>query len=385
MYFEELVRTIEHSTRPRGPLFMTKVHEIRRLTAIASCTRWSMAFNIIFAFNLASTPFMANLAEPRPGGVEENCLPTWSSYAEYVDVTTNFFQQLYNNSTMGTNTVSLRDPATNSFRMRMTMALPFEIPADDVFDITIRMPAAPLFGDGIRTLLSTFLTSNQTHRDQTNPWRICQHNCMLTLTYSELCLWIEKTDSTQYTIWVATNIYETIASCWIKFGLRTLLAAYILYQLWTRYYRHCKILLSNLRHVGFSREYYTRYEVVVGDPAYAILSDPVVSLAMVADIFGGSGYVTLGLIHVTQFQDVWLYANGCLYMARYIWFSYLGLRILSSVVKWRRWEATFAPVGPALLAVTAYVYSGPIISVMGMTGHVVVLPNRQKASHLRVS
>ncbi|KAG9400895.1 hypothetical protein AC1031_009617 [Aphanomyces cochlioides] len=186
------------------------------------------------------------------------------------------------------------------------------------------------------------------------------------------------TDSTQYTIWVATHIYETVASWWIKFGLRTLLAAYILYQLWVRYYRHCKILLSNLRR--FSPEY-TRYEVVVCDPAYAILSDLVVSLAMVADIFGGSGYVTLGLIRVTQFQDLWLHANGCLYMSRYvkplvirtaenfheIWFSYLSLHILSSVVKWRRWEATFAPVDPALLAVTAYVYSGPIISVMGIT------------------
>ncbi|KAH9186360.1 hypothetical protein AeNC1_011666 [Aphanomyces euteiches] len=88
---------------------------------------------------------------------------------------------------------------------------------------------------------------------------------------------------------------------------------------------------------------------------------------MVVDIYGGAGYVTLGLKRVTQFQDLLLYASGCVYMSRYVWFSYLGLRILSSVVKWRRWEATYADVDPAFLSISAYIYSGPIISILGTT------------------
>ncbi|KAF0730859.1 hypothetical protein Ae201684_011744 [Aphanomyces euteiches] len=198
------------------------------------------------------------------------------------------------------------------------------------------------------------------------PWRICQHNRIVALTFSELCIWIEETSVTHYTVWSATQLYETVTSCWIKFVFRSWLAGYISYLLWARYYRHYKTLLSNLRHVGISIDY-TRYEVVVGDPAYAILSDPLVSLAMVVDIYGGAGYVTLGLMRVTQFQDLLLYASGCVYMSRYVWFSYLGLRILSSFVKWRRWEATYADVDPAFLSISAYIYSGPIISILGTT------------------
>ncbi|CAK4632772.1 unnamed protein product [Aphanomyces euteiches] len=72
---------------------------------------------------------------------------------------------------------------------------------------------------------------------------------------------------------------------------------------------------------------------------------------MVVDIYGGAGYVTLGLKRVTQFQDLLLYASGCVYMSRY----------------WRRWEATYADVDPAFLSISAYIYSGPIISILGTT------------------
>ncbi|CAK4948199.1 unnamed protein product, partial [Aphanomyces euteiches] len=34
-----------------------------------------------------------------------------------------------------------------------------------------------------------------------------------------------------------------------------------------------------------------------------------------------------------------------------VWFAYLCMRGLSSVVKWRRWEAWFAPVDPGFLAI----------------------------------
>ncbi|CAK4302233.1 unnamed protein product, partial [Aphanomyces euteiches] len=172
-------------------------------------------------------------------------------------------------------------------------------------------------------------------------------------------LWIvQGTEASQYTVWLASHIDESIETCWIKFVLRVILALYILYLLWTRYYCHYKTLLSNLRQLGFSPEY-IRYEVVVGDPAYAILSDPVVSLPMVLDIWIGSGHVTLSLIRVTQFHDVSMYISGCMYLSRFVWFTYLGMRALSSLIKWRRWEASYAPVDPAFLAICTYLYNGP--------------------------
>ncbi|KAH9079882.1 hypothetical protein Ae201684P_007591 [Aphanomyces euteiches] len=31
----------------------------------------------------------------------------------------------------------------------------------------------------------------------------------------------------------------------------------------------------------------------------------------------------------------------CFYLSRYVWFAYLGMRIMSSIVKWRQWEASY--------------------------------------------
>ncbi|KAH9146697.1 hypothetical protein AeRB84_009449 [Aphanomyces euteiches] len=97
----------------------------------------------MFILSLTSTPYMAYLAEPLPGSVEAEYMPTWSSYEEYVNVSTIYFQLLYNNSTMGTNAVIRRDTATNTFGMRLTMVLPFEIPDDEVLNYMISMPGKP--------------------------------------------------------------------------------------------------------------------------------------------------------------------------------------------------------------------------------------------------
>ncbi|KAH9140696.1 hypothetical protein AeRB84_015086 [Aphanomyces euteiches] len=129
------------------------------------------------------------------------------------------------------------------------------------------------------------------------------------------------------------------------------MSGYVLYLLWTRYYRHYCVLFGNLRGVGISPEY-VRYQIVVGDPAYAILR---------------SMYTALAITRLTQFHDVWLYITGCMYLARYVSFSYLFMRIFSLVVKWQRWETTFSPADPGFLAIAAYIYSGPIMSVFGCT------------------
>ncbi|KAF0730860.1 hypothetical protein Ae201684_011745 [Aphanomyces euteiches] len=137
-------------------------------------------------------------------------------------------------------------------------------------------------------------------------------------------------------------------------------------MLWLRYYRHYIPLLYNLRHIGLGPDY-TRYEVVVGDPAYAILTDPVVSLAMAIDLCWGMGYTVLADSSVAQFHDFWLYVRGCIYISRSVWLSYLGMQILSAIVKWRRWETSYAQVDPAFLAISAYMNSGPILSLMCST------------------
>ncbi|CAK5213578.1 unnamed protein product, partial [Aphanomyces euteiches] len=125
------------------------------------------------------------------------------------------------------------------------------------------------------------------------------------MTYSELCLWIveESKQPNQYTVWIAVGLVEASITSWLKFVYRCVLAAYIVYILWNRYYRHYIPLLSNLKHLGLTPDN-VRYEIVVGDPAYAILSNPIVTFGMVVDNWWGMGYVTLALIRASQFQDM---------------------------------------------------------------------------------
>ncbi|KAG9404525.1 hypothetical protein AC1031_004732 [Aphanomyces cochlioides] len=66
---------------------MTKIHVASQRSAVARCSRWSVVYNIIFVVNLATTPFMAYLTEPRPGGSELNTIPPWSSCEEFTNVT----------------------------------------------------------------------------------------------------------------------------------------------------------------------------------------------------------------------------------------------------------------------------------------------------------
>ncbi|CAK4345295.1 unnamed protein product [Aphanomyces euteiches] len=176
------------------------------------------------------------------------------------------------------------------------------------------------------------------------------------LTLSTLCIWLEKIQEGQYNVWAGTALVDARTSCWVRFIFRSLLTSYVCYALWTRYHSHYRTLLSNLRHIGLSRRY-TRYKVVVGDPAYAILSDPVVSVFMVLDLWAGVGYLGIAVVKVTQFVDAWLY----------IWYASMMMRILSFAVKKRHWEASFQPIDPGFLAICAKIYSGPVVSIMGRT------------------
>ncbi|KAG9400897.1 hypothetical protein AC1031_009621 [Aphanomyces cochlioides] len=310
---------------------------------------------------------MAYLSEPPPGRNRSNNFPAWNSFEDYVNGTTTFLQTLYNNETMEINTVGRRDIPTNSFVIRYTMTLPFEIPNRNAFDYYIRMPGAGLYSNGVRAFATNFLTSNETKRNELQPWRMCQHERLLSFTYGEICLWIVKDpEPTQYTVWGAAMIHESAATCWTKFILRCLLSIYVCYVLWTRYYCHYIPLLSNLQRLGVKPEY-VRYEIVVGDPLYTILCDPLVVTAIIIDNVWGTGYIILGIMRVSQFHDIWLYVSGCMFLARCIWLSYLGMQIFSFAVKRRQWEAWYAPVDPGFLAIATYIQSGPYMSLLMST------------------
>ncbi|KAG9405363.1 hypothetical protein AC1031_004470 [Aphanomyces cochlioides] len=273
--------------------------------------------------------------------------------------------------------MSRREVQMNMFALRRDLTLPYEIPKDHTVDYMIRMPAALFFSYGQRHFVSNFLMSNVTSRNQMQPWQICQHNRLLTLTMSEFCIWLEEVGATRYIFWVviALSVYPEVR--WFKLFTLGLCHLCALGTLLLSLY--CPQIQPSS--VWFIAKIY-EYEVVVGVPAYAVLSDPVVSVAMVLDMLSSLSYFALALLQVTQFQEAWLYIFGCVYLSRgvrrvypnsddqfemQVWCAFLFMRIFSIFVKKRRWEASFGPVDPGLLAISAFVYTGPLVSLLGAT------------------
>ncbi|KAG9400958.1 hypothetical protein AC1031_009682 [Aphanomyces cochlioides] len=349
---------------------MAKVSVARPHKASVRFSRWSVAFNLLAAVNLASTPFMAYLTEPLPGRAASTRFPPWTSFQGYTYTMLVFFETLYNNS-MPSNVVCKQDRATNTFAMRYILDLQPAIHPDDVQDFLLRLPGSGFYGAGVVTYMTSFLTSNASSRNTLKPWRICEHGYVVGVHIADLCFWMHQVDSLdetlpRYSVWAAVYMQETPELCWFKLALRSLLTFHILYVLWTRYYCHYRVLVRNLRCIGLDPAF-VHYQIVVGDPGYAILTDPIVSLAMFVDIWSAGSYMIIAAMRMSQFHDIWAYALSCMYLSRTVWFAYLCMRGVSSLVKWRRWEAWFAPVDPTILAICAYLYGGPMTSLLFMT------------------
>ncbi|KAG9400951.1 hypothetical protein AC1031_009675 [Aphanomyces cochlioides] len=321
---------------------------------------------------------------------------------------TTVFQTVYHNKINSTSTVVLvQDASSNTFALRYTLDLPYLIPDNQIQDYLLRLRlqhtamkhcclGSGFYGAGVQSYLTS--TSNVEPRTSMKPWQICRHEYLVGIIFGEMCFWMDEIEpvhgstSPRYHVWAAIYSLETPQLCWIKFVFRSLVTTYVLYVLWTRYYRHYRILERNLRFVGLGQGY-IHYHIVMGDPGYAVLTDPFVSLAMSVDIWYGAPYMIIAVLRVSQFQDLWAYALGCMYLARSVWFAYLCMRGLSSLAKWRRWEASFAPVDPGFLAISAYLYGGPLTSSIAMTPVVwifrqmwdVCLPRTQKMERLKAS
>ncbi|CAK4211676.1 unnamed protein product, partial [Aphanomyces euteiches] len=50
-----------------------------------------------------------------------------------------------------------------------------------------------------------------------------------------------------------------------------------------------------------------------------------------------------------------------------VWVGFFAMKLLSVFVKRYQLEATFAPVDPGLMSLTATLYAGPIFSLVGQT------------------
>ncbi|KAF0726222.1 hypothetical protein Ae201684_015498 [Aphanomyces euteiches] len=189
------------------------------------------------------------------------------------------------------------------------------------------------------------------------------------------CMWLEplphESSDDEFMAYYGTIVWESARWSWIKLSVRCLLTLFTLRVLWRRYYHHYFPLLHALEEIGIDAKF-SRYAVIAGDPTYMILSDPRVAAVMVADLMSTPAYVCWSVLRVIQFNDLTAFSLGCLYSTRFVWQGYLVMRGVSYLTKRRRWEAKFAPIDPGMLGFVAFLYGGPLFTLIGNTSLIAI-------------
>ncbi|KAH9145263.1 hypothetical protein AeRB84_010821 [Aphanomyces euteiches] len=232
----------------------------------------------------------------------------------------------------------------------------------------IRFPGAVTYGLGIQTFVRELLSQDAATRRRNRLFQ-CQRNYYYGIVLSDSCVWLEPLlldiSSDIYTVYFGTFVWEGQLWSWLKLAFRSLLTLFILRVLWLRYCRHYLPLLQSLQEIGVDDQF-CRYEAIVGDPMYLILSDPRVTTVMVIDILLTTPpYVAWSVLRVCQYRDLIAFCLGCLYLTRSVWCGYFAMRCVSYIAKVRRWEHKFAPIDPGVLGFVVFLYGGPIFSLLG--------------------
>ncbi|RHY10614.1 hypothetical protein DYB28_000751 [Aphanomyces astaci] len=359
---------------------------------LATYHRLSVLVNVGFALNLATTPLMAYVAEPYPWGIPLQNTFADVPYDALDAAAAPMFQGLYNNMTMAPLEWFKLDLATLSYAVRYTLVIP---PADEFVSHPLRqvnalvsfpgalvantptcdvrlmdVAAAGFYGVGGRALVYDFLAANSSAR-ASNRWCTCQFAVLLGIPIAVGCLWFYSTSSsadtlpsTSITAFFSVQLFETFSMCWFKLAYRVALSLYVVWLLWSRYYRHIVALHRSLNRLGLDcTSSCTRYKIMLGDPSGLIMSEFVVAVVVLLDIWMNVSYLSIAFIQVSQVTDVW----------QLVWGGALFVCILTVFTKRYKWEAIFTPVDPTVLTIASYIYGGPVLAVFVATPAMVVV------------
>ncbi|CAK4123313.1 unnamed protein product [Aphanomyces euteiches] len=356
---------------------MAKIHDASKAVSIRF-SRFSLCYTGLFALKLASTPMLAYLTEPWPWSVPQMNRVHFDSYDAFNNASFAYLQSIYNNKTMARDAVCRFDSATNSYVLRKRLNLPStSVPSETFLSYLIQCPGmSNTTHPHTASICRRISNPRQPTRRSSNRLFQCQTAYYFGLLSAHACVWLEPlppetTETDLYFAYFGTNTLEGVRWSWFKMTFRCLLTIYILFVLWWRYCRHYRALFLGLRQVGMG-EQYSRYQVIVGDPTYLILSDPFVSLVMIIDISFVPEYIAWSIFRVCQFQDILAFFLGCFYSSRFVWCGYLAMRCLSYLVHRRQWETKFTPIDPGILGIGAFLYGGPAMTLMGNTSIMVL-------------
>ncbi|EQC38894.1 hypothetical protein SDRG_03852 [Saprolegnia diclina VS20] len=346
--------------------------------------RIALTISCAMLFNITSMPMKAYLSEYVPWSAPP-LLNT--SYANYSAFNTDFLaqnQRLYNAYTLVPGTSYYEDAINDVQVLRKAIALPAPIPrATCLQSFLLGLPGVIYYTDAQLDMVCDLASATNVSASAWHHRGSCFYDLFCNIEIGRSCLWLEAGDAIKvrnaseglFTLTYAFSATRFDAYLWFKFVYRIGNTIFVLYRMWTQYYRHCYHLEHLLQTSGHRTDVSAnewRYELVLGDPTAIILRDPWVATTFLIDMWLSTANVGIAVLRASQNGDLYIMFVTFVYLSRTVWFAYCGLCVTAYCLKKWKKERSFAEVDPTLVAI-AIAFYGPLISwLSGNVGFLVV-------------
>ncbi|OQS00233.1 hypothetical protein THRCLA_06122 [Thraustotheca clavata] len=317
----------------------------------------SIIFSICLCFNIVLTPLKAYICEPLPWQINSppsilfDTNTSWNVKEEYF---IHYYQEKYNRSD-----VENKYAVDNS---ESTTILWGEVPwpqqPDDCqIDLLPQLHGGVFFPTSLQSELCVFFSGIE----NTTSLARCYEPKIIDITIGITCIWASlKRDSNSsflpqdVTVFNTFRLTQTPLYLSLKMAYRVVLSLYILYNMWTQYYKHYMPLARQCSSLP-----YIRCNIIVGDPTSIFLLNPKICICLVIDIWLSSDVLALEVLTVVHFSSWTQFFIGYMYLSRTVWFCYSFLSLASVAIKKRHWESKFTSVDPTMVAIAATLVAGP--------------------------
>ncbi|OQR92652.1 hypothetical protein ACHHYP_03364 [Achlya hypogyna] len=356
--------------------------------------RASVVLSLCSLVNVASMPLKAYISEYVPWRAPRVIPTAYANYSDFNEKLLRYNAATYSYATLPSGATYYSDTINDVQVMRALLHPADKAPiARDncVRDFLLGLPGLMFYTEAQMDLLCNLVAPANATQPQDATRGACFVHTIARSNIGTSCVWLTPGDaiSGSNTTDAVTMTFTYTAPryamwLWLKFGYRLCNTCFVLYRMWTKYYRHVVDLRWRLQTTGHLEDRgqeldVWRYDLVLGDPTAIILMDPWVATAFLVDIWLSIGNVGIAILRASQNGDLVVNLINILYLSRTVWFAYCGLCITAAWLKKRHKQRLFIDVDPTMVAMGIAVY-GPIVS--WFSGNVTIMA---QAYHLLFS
>ncbi|OQR96489.1 Intraflagellar Transport Protein 72/74 [Thraustotheca clavata] len=340
--------------------------------------RWAIfpaIVSMIMLINLITMPMKAYITEDLPW-TNIPASTTFTNFSEFNATTLTLYQRLYNQNTLPSG-VSYYEDNLNKVSRKL-LDIPMVVPVEKCTEsVLLGLPGVAFYGPAMVDLICAFASTNRSVNNSYN-WNgrgTCLEEYYFGIKWISKCIWLTSgngLDTTKdnrklFTITYAVARYPSKFWSCIGFIYRVLYTGLVSYILWVSYYKHCYNLRTTLSTYGhrmnLGKDNWS-YCIVIGDPTAMVLTNSRVALAFTIDICVSYSSSSLAVTRASQIEDITAMLSAFLYLSRgvwrTVWFPYLSLSIMSTVLKKFKREHQFTEVDPTIIVFVIGAYAGAL-------------------------